>query len=150
MLWQASAVGWSCNPGWRWRHWARLDDEGEPVRDIFQKGRGMRSRGRSVCKSVELSVIHVGGYCHSHQRRRGASGIAPFFIQSQCCILVHRCFEPTDLDIANTRFGDTTRILIGRNCTLYLRMQEKLINNGGGVRIWFGYTVVIWRMIEST
>ena len=63
--------------------------------------------------------------------------LAPFFIQSQCCIQGHRCFEPTtDLDIGNTRLGDTTRILIGRNCTLYLRMQEKFINNG----MEFGYS----------
>ena len=48
MLWQVSAVGWSCDPGWRWRYQARLDNEGEPVRDIFRKARGMRSRRRSV------------------------------------------------------------------------------------------------------
>jgi len=35
----------------------RLDvDEGEPVRDIFQKARGMRMRRRSVWRFVELGV----------------------------------------------------------------------------------------------
>ena len=65
------------------------------------------------------------------ERRRGASGVFPFFIQSPCRILAHSRFEPTtDLGIGNTRLGDTTRILVGRNCTLYLRMPEKFINNG--------------------
>ena len=64
------------------------------------------------------------------ERRRGASGVFPFFIQSQCRILVHSGCEPTaDLCIGNIRLGDTTRILTGRNCTLYSRVEEKFIKN---------------------
>ena len=78
------------------------------------------------------------------RRRRSASGIVPFFIQSQCRILAHSGFEPTtDLGINNTRLGDTTRILVGRNGTLYLRMQEKFINNG----VEFGHSQGI--VVES-
>ena len=77
-------------------------------------------------------------------RRRGASGIVPFFIQSQCRILERSDFEPTtDLGIGSTLLGDTTRILVGRNCTLYLRVQEKFINNG----VEFGHSQGI--VVES-
>ena len=69
------------------------------------------------------------------ERRRGASGIVPFFIQSQSCI--HRGFGlTTDFGIGNTRLGATTRTSVSRNCTTidfsatYSRMQEKFINNG--------------------
>ena len=116
------------------------------MRDIFQKARGMRSR-RSVCRLVELGVMHVMGYWRCNLnidrassisrlgRRRGASGIVPFFTQSQSRI--RRGFEPTtDLGIGNTRLGATTRTLVGKNCitidfsATYSRMQEKFINNG--------------------
>ena len=100
-----------------------------------------------MCRLVELSIMHVRGYwrCNLNierasnlskfRRRRGASGIVPFFTQSQSRI--RRGFEPTtDLGIGNTRLGATTRTLVGRNCTTidfsatYLRMQEKFVNNG--------------------
>ena len=77
-------------------------------------------------------------------RRRGASGMVPFFIQSPCRILAHSRFEPTtDLGIGNTRLGDTTRILIGRNCTLYSRVEEKFIRKG----VEFGHSQGI--VVES-
>ena len=100
-----------------------------------------------MCRLVELGVMHVMGYwrCNLNigrasnlprfERRRGASGIVPFFTQSQSRI--HRGFGPTtDLGIGNTRVGVTTRTSVSRNCTAidfsatYSRMQEKFINNG--------------------
>ena len=73
-------------------------------------------------------------------RRRGASGMVPFSIR----ILVHSGFEPTtDVGIGNTRLGDTTRILVGRNCTLYSRVEEKFIKNG----VEFGHSQGI--VVES-
>ena len=79
------------------------------------------------------------------ERRRGASGVFPFFIQSQCCILVHSGFEPTtEVGIGNTRLGDTTQSLVGRNCTLYSRVEEKFIKNG----VEFGHSqgIVVCRV----
>ena len=106
----------------------------------------MRSR-RSVCRLVELSIMHVRGYwrCNPHierasnlrrfGRRRGASGMVPLFIQSQ--FRIRRGFEPTtDIGIGNTRLGVTTQTLVSRNCTIidfsatYSPMQEKIIKNG--------------------
>ena len=100
-----------------------------------------------MCRWVDRGVMHVRGYWRCNLnierastlprfgRRRDASGIVPFFTQSQSRI--RRGFEPTtDLGIGNTRLGVTTRTLVGRNCTTidfsatYSRMQEKFINNG--------------------
>ena len=89
-----------------------------------------------LCASLKLWVLalqpeHRKSLQLAKVREATGCGIVPFFIQSQCRILAHNGFEPTtDLGIGNTRLGDTTRILVGRNCTLYLRMQEKFINKG--------------------
>ena len=112
-----------------------------------------RRRGRACMRYISKGARYVieekcvqisGAGCHvcnrvlalqpEHRKSlqlakvREATGCL-IFIQSQ--FRIHRGFEPTtDLGTGITRLGDTTRILIGRNCTLYLRVEEKFINNG--------------------
>ena len=77
-----------------------------------------------MCRLVQLRVMHVMGYWRCSLAVERASNLPKFGRRRDAS-------EPTtDLDIGNTRLGDTTRILIGRNYTLYLRIQEKFKNNG--------------------